>query len=381
MRPLTGDAQVHGETVGGRGAGRLVQKTGEQMAANLRRGGEEATPVFAGSARLPSSGRDLNAGSAEARTSWSRCEAALSGSKITIAASDLGGRIAWVFNSTAGLLEDALGLTDQETFPADVGKALAAARMAALSSGAGQEIELAVPGRQGPRWYEVSVRPHRQAGRLVGTVASFIDVTDRKMQEEHLRIVLRELAHRSKNLLAVIQGIARQTAGDTSSVPQFLARLNGRIFSLSRAHDVLIDADWRGARIFDLVRSQIALYAQERMPAIIIEGENEFLRPNAAQYVGLALHELTTNALKYGALSRPDGTVAVRFEKGPDGARYCFTWKETSSAVVRKPDAPSFGITMLTHVIPTSVGGVAELSFEPQGLSYSLEIPTAQLLA
>jgi two-component sensor histidine kinase len=118
-------------------------------------------------------------------------------------------------------------------------------------------------------------------------------------------------------------------------VQQFLSRFNGRIFSLSRAHDVLIDADWRGARIFDLVRSQIALYAEHRMSAIAVEGENGFLRPNAAQYIGLALHELATNAVKYGALSRPDGTVAVRFEQSADGARYRFSWKESSGATVR----------------------------------------------
>ena len=115
----------------------------------------------------------------------------------------------------------------------------------------------------------------------------------------------------------MIQGIARQTAESASSTPEFLSRFNGRIFSLSRAHDVLTDADWRGARIFDLVRSQIALYAEDRLASVIMEGENGFLRPNAAQYVGLALHELTTNALKYGALSRDDGMIVVRFETSP----------------------------------------------------------------
>ena len=156
---------------------------------------------------------------------------------------------------------------------------------------------------------------------MIGTVASFIDVTDSKVQEEHLRIVLKELAHRSKNLLSVIQGIARQTAENASSTSEFLSRFNGRIFSLSRAHDILTDADWRGARIFDLVRSQMALYAEDRLASVIMEGENGFLRPNAAQYVGLALHELTTNALKYGALSRDDGMVVVRFEHNPGVAR------------------------------------------------------------
>jgi two-component sensor histidine kinase len=207
-------------------------------------------------------------------------------------------------------------------------------------------------------------------------------VTESKVQEEHLRIVLRELAHRSKNLLSVIQGIARQTAKTASSTQQFLTRFNGRLFSLSRAHDVLTDADWRGARIFDLVHSQIALYAEDRLPSVIVEGDNGFLRPNAAQYIGLALHELTTNAIKYGALSRDDGAIVVRFEKStsaPDA--YRFSWRETSSAEMREPSGPRFGLLMLSEVVPMSVSGTAELTFHPEGLRYELEIPKTQLLS
>jgi two-component sensor histidine kinase len=329
----------------------------------------------------PGAGPGVNPAPIDARVSWSRCEAALAGSKITILAADLRGRLTWVFNPTTAFPNASLGRTDIEAFAGPQGKTLAAARVQAVSSGGARELELAFASGHAMRWYEVSIRPHRENGKLVGTVAAFVDITDRKVQEEHLRIVLRELAHRSKNLLAVIQGIARQTAaGGASTVQEFLNRFNGRIFSLSRAHDVLIDADWRGARIFDLVRSQIALYAEGRLAAVVIEGENGFLRPNAAQYVGLALHELTTNAVKYGALSRPDGAVVVRFEES-GGGQYRFSWKESGSVPVREPGVPSFGLMMLTEVIPTSVGGSAKLVFEPQGLRYVLDIPAAQLLA
>jgi two-component sensor histidine kinase len=193
--------------------------------------------------------------------------------------------------------------------------------------------------------------------------------------------VLRELTHRSKNLLAVIQGIARQTGESTNSIQQFVSRFNGRIFSLSRAHDVLTDADWRGARIFDLIRSQIALYAENRLESVTVAGENAFLRPNAAQYIGLALHELTTNALKYGALSRDDGTIVARFETSPSTPSfYRFSWREMSSAQMREPRGRSFGLIMLTEVVPASVGGSAELTVGSQGLNYELEIPKAQLV-
>jgi two-component sensor histidine kinase len=335
-------------------------------------------------ARRAQGGADLEATEegASARALWSRCEAALAGSRITVAAADRDGRYTWMFNPPGGFPDDIIGKVDRDFLPDDAAAALSAAKQAVLATGESREIELELDSPRGTRWYDVCVRPHREHGRTIGTVASIIDVTDRKVQEEHLRIVLRELAHRSKNLLAVIQGIARQTAESASSTQQFVSRFNGRIFSLSRAHDVLTDADWRGARIFDLVRSQIALYAENRLPAVTMEGENGFLRPNAAQYIGLALHELTTNAMKYGALSRDDGRIVVRFERStPSSPVYRFSWTETSSVEVREAPTHSFGLIMLSEVVPTSVSGSAELSFEPQGMHYQLDIPKAQLVA
>lgn len=326
--------------------------------------------------------RELKAPTEEAvKAYWSRCEAALVGSRITVAAADREGRYQWLFNGPAELPQELVGKLDSEVLPPDAAATLARAKQSALDRGDAVQMELELAADRGPRWFSVTVRPHLEHGRVIGTVASFIDITESKVQEEHLRIVLKELAHRSKNLLAVIQGIARQTAESAASTPEFLSRFNGRIFSLSRAHDVLTDADWRGARVFDLVQSQIALYAGDRMASVVLEGENSFLRPNAAQYVGLALHELTTNAIKYGALSRDDGMIMVRFEASAvSPAVHRLTWQETSSAETREPSGRSFGLLMLTDVVPTSVSGSAELSFPPEGVRYELDIPKAQLL-
>jgi two-component sensor histidine kinase len=323
-----------------------------------------------------------NGGREAAKAYWSRCEAALIGSRITVAAADREGRYSWVFNAPKDYLPNIEGKVDGDVFPAPAARALTEAKEAVFASGEAQQAEIEVNGERGPRWFHVTVRPHYERGRMVGTVAAFIDISESKVQEEHLRIVLKELAHRSKNLLSVIQGIARQTAESATSTPEFLSRFNGRIFSLSRAHDVLTEADWRGARIFDLVQSQIALYADDRMASVVTEGSNSYLKPNAAQYVGLALHELTTNAIKYGALSRNDGMIVVRFETSsaaPDVHR--LTWRETSSAEAKEPAGRSFGLLMLTEVVPISVSGRAELSFRPEGLRYELDIPNAQILA
>ena len=323
----------------------------------------------------------MKTGASSLAENWPYFDTALSDSRITVAAADRDGRYTWVFNPPGALAGDIIGRSDGDLLAANAAQMLAAAKDSVFSTGEPCEMELELESERGPRWFDVRVRAHRHDDEICGTVLSFIDITDRKVQEEHLRIILRELAHRSKNLLAVIQGIARQTAESASSTQQFVSRFNGRIFSLSRAHDVLTDADWRGARIFDLVRSQIALYAESRLADVTLEGENGFLRPNAAQYVGLALHELTTNALKYGALSRPDGKISVRFEKtAHSSAMYRFSWEETSGGDMREPRVRSFGLIMLGEVVPTSVSGSAQLRFEPAGLKYELEIPKAQLV-
>lgn len=309
---------------------------------------------------------------------WTRCEAALVGSVITVAASDMEGRFTWAFNAPEAFGENIVGLTDEDVLK-EGGAELSAARAEALRTGEQQGIVVRLETPDGLRWLDVTVRPYRVRGEIAGTVLSAIDVTDRKVQEEHLRIVLRELAHRSKNLLAVIQGIARQTAESAHSTQEFVSRFNGRIYSLSRAHDVLTDADWRGARIFDLVRSQIALYAEQRLESVDIQGDDGFLRPNAAQYIGLALHELTTNAIKYGALAHNEGRVIVRFER-IDDKLHRFTWREESRIPVKAPRARSFGLIMLAEVVPISVSGSADIGFGEGGFHYRLDLPDAQLV-
>src|SRR6185369_9856153 len=123
---------------------------------------------------------------------WPRCEAALIGSRVTVAASDMDGRNTWIFNAPGELPSDLIGKLDHEVLPAAVSAALVGAKEAVLRTGEAQQVDLELTGDRGPRWYSVTIRPHLDKGEVVGTVASFIDVTDSKVQEEHLRIVLKE---------------------------------------------------------------------------------------------------------------------------------------------------------------------------------------------
>ncbi len=328
-------------------------------------------------------GRPLGATHVAKAALWERCAKLLRGSQISLFSQDAEGHFNWVFNSPAGLSPSTvLGRTDEEVLPLAAAEQLGAAKEAAIQEGEMQQVELCLPYGDDPRWYDVMLVPEEdEDGSQTAIIGAAIDITERKIQEEHLRIVMRELAHRSKNLLAVIQGIARQTAENASSTEQFVSRFNGRIFSLSRAHDVLTEADWRGARIFDLVRSQISLYAEPRLSQVEITGINGFLRPNAAQYLGLALHELTTNAIKYGALGTDEGRVEVSFERVPeDAGRYRFTWCERKGPPVKEPKSRSFGVVMLCNVVPTTVGGEADLVFDGDGLCYELTLAKSQLI-
>ena len=175
------------------------------------------------------------------------------------------------------------------------------------------EIEYRVIGQTDgvERWISVRGRTFFDEGRAVRILGTARDITPRKQREQHVHVLLRELVHRSKNLLAVVQAMARQTAAGSPSVEDFQRKFAARLQALSMAHDLLVSQDWRGASMRELARAQIA-YCLDMPQGDVsshatIDGPKIMLKPEAAQNIGLALHELAMNALSYGALSRPDG--------------------------------------------------------------------------
>ena len=158
-----------------------------------------------------------------------------------------------------------------------------------------------------------------EADRTLDALASTARVfeqhdRERDEREAHVRLIMRELSHRSKNLLAIVLAIARQTSRHTTSFTDFESRFNSRIQALADAHDLLVEQQWSGAYLDDLVRAQLTAFGTER---VATHGERIMLRTEAVQNVALALHELATNALKYGALSVPAGKVNIDWTRQP----------------------------------------------------------------
>lgn len=216
------------------------------------------------------------------------------------------------------------------------------------------------------------------AGDKTFVVASIVDIAARRRSEQRMQLIMRELTHRSKNLLAVIQAIAREAAASSSDVETFHRTFAERLRGLASSHDILVARNWEGAPLGDLVRSQLAFLGQGDTARIEIEGDSMMLAPEAAQNLGLALHELATNAVKHGALSAPSGKVRIAWEVTEDAdhePRLVLAWRESGGAPVEPPRHKGFGHVVLEDVVPGMLGGTAALAFAPEGINWTLDVP------
>jgi len=219
-------------------------------------------------------------------------------------------------------------------------------------------------------------------GKAQRVVNIMVDITERKRTEEHIRFLMREISHRSKNLLSVIQAIAGQTGRTAGTIEEFEARFNQRLHGLAASHDILVDQGWRGAPLADLVRLQLAPFVESDSARLEIDGPEVVVTAQAAQALGLAFHELATNAVKYGALSSKTGTVEVawRFDDEDADRPLRLTWMEASGPAVAAPGRKGFGHMVLEHVVASSVDGRVTMDFAPNGLRWTVVIPRANLV-
>jgi PAS domain S-box-containing protein len=202
------------------------------------------------------------------------------------------------------------------------------------------------------------------------------DATEQRAHEEQIRLLMREVSHRAKNMLSLVQVIARQTAAGEPE--DFIGRFTERIQALAANQDLLVRNKWRGVDTEDLVRAQFAPFADLIGSRIAVHGPKLRLNAAAAQAVGLALHELATNAGKYGALSTNAGRVDVGWQLGGD--IFAMSWTERDGPPVRRPERRGFGSTVIDSMAKRTVSGEVDLDYAPSGLEWRLTCPAANAL-
>ena len=210
-------------------------------------------------------------------------------------------------------------------------------------------------------------------GEIVGISAIHRDIAERKRYEEHIALTMRELSHRTKNLFAVVQAMAREIGRRSGSFAEFEARFFGCVQALAHCHDLLVEHEWEGAGLDELVRLQLAPFGGVDGRRFLTAGPPLILKPQAMQLVGLALHELATNAAKHGALTLPTGAVSIEWAAPApeDGIR--LTWKESGGPLVQPPERRGFGHTVLERMAAT-LGSEAALEFPPDGVCWRLTL-------
>ena len=257
----------------------------------------------------------------------------------------------------------ALGAALAYVFGGFMARPLTAATSAAAAIGLGKEVE--------------ALHSPLLEANIVTTALSAAS-SELKRRQGHTEFLMRELAHRAKNQLAVVKGMALQTARQSGSVDQFVDQFGQRIQGLAESQDLMLRQSWQGAWLGDLVRAHLELFATEKR--VQIEGPPIFLDAHAVQNIGIALHELATNASKHGALSSAGGRVIVTW-RGPDEqGRIRLEWLERAGPIVHSPLRQGFGHLVLTEIVAHALQGTAKLEFSPDGVHWQLDMPGSSAL-
>lgn len=253
----------------------------------------------------------------------------------------------------------------------------------ARASGEPMEMELSLCGQDGrDRPYLTRIAPlHAMNGAVHRWVGTHVDISEQHRREEQIRLLASELSHRMKNLMTVITAIATQTARQAGDDGHYRERLTERLCALSEGHDLLVREAWRGASLTDVIAAQMKPFMERGESCIESSGPPLVLTANAVQYIGLALHELATNACKHGALSRPGGRVSIRWRHEPATGRVTLSWREHDGPAVAVPSRRGFGCSLIDRIVPRALDGTGRLRFDRSGVTWTLDFPAERGLS
>jgi two-component sensor histidine kinase len=199
------------------------------------------------------------------------------------------------------------------------------------------------------------------------------DVAVRRLSEDHKNLLIAELDHRVKNVLACVAAVAKRSGESSRSADEFLNVLNARIDSLAKTHTLLSRSHWHGVNLDELVRGELAFFANG--DSVVIEGPQIGLAADAVQPVAMVLHELATNAAKYGALSNYDGRVLVRWRRQSNAGKLVLEWLETGGPQLAPTTEIGYGTRVIREIVPYELGGAVDFVLAPEGARCRLEIP------
>jgi PAS domain S-box-containing protein len=284
----------------------------------------------------------------------------------------------WGFGPTRSVR---VGVFGEHVHPEDAGKLATASERPLEEAVAQAEYRIVRPDTRETRWLmrrgEV-IRDHD--GRPVRVIGVTYDISDRKAAEEQQRLLMQELAHRVKNTFAMIQAIATQTLRNAGSLEEARQTFGARLVALAGAHDHLIRGNWTSMSIRAVVADALQPHDDGLPGRFTIEGPDLDLGAQAALGLALALHELCTNAAKYGALSVPEGRVAIAWSlRGGADARFRFRWTEGGGPAVAAPSRSGFGSRLIRRGLAASFGGEVHVAFRDSGLSVELDAPARGL--
>lgn len=317
---------------------------------------------------------------------------AITGSDITVIYQDRDLCHQWIENPpNSWTSEQVLGKFDHDLFPQESADILVQAKRSALDSGTPCRMTFEVVQSDGIKTFDLRIAPDKNdEGKVIGLLCMMVDITDQKRREANLQNLLREVSHRSRNLLAIVQSIARQTMRNSRTTEGFLKRFSERVQSIAHSLDVVTRQEWDGATFHDLIRQQLSPFASDT-GRLTIEGDDPILHANAALHVGLALQELGSNAASYGVWQHGKGTIVVTVEAlastsipdrqmgeaaNTDGRAYLVTWTEEHFCETSSEAHLRFGSETLKTIVPLAINGKASLKIGDGELVYTLRIPS-----